>query len=537
MFLLLMVLYLPCCTIAQSFSLPDSLQKYNIDPRVDTISLEAKVKAHQRLLAYAKETSNLRLLSKVYLYLGTDYYLVADYPKAMAFFDKAETTSNNTGNKKDLANALLKKGNLQLRLRNSKEAQNYYLQYQQLMKEMGDSLGIGKAYTSIGSCFNMEKKTEKALENYLLALPLLEKFGNDNHIAVVSGNISVSYLNLGQPQKAIPFIEKTLAIDRRQNYQHNIARSMKDLGRAYGEAGNYDKAMIYLDSAITISRQVSDLENVFIAYSWIAEYSAQKGNYKKAFDYFTKYHFLRDSLIGEQTKQRIAELEVKYNLKKKETELLRSQAEIHQLEHEKTKKQLYVWLLLAGLLAAFGLTYKLRKDQQRSKKMHQMKQELLQTKLQQEKLQSFQLREKIGLQQHDLTDLALEISRKNKYAREMLDQLEKLEKETNKEHMPAIRKLKSLATSHFQLDSDREAFSVNIEKVNRAFYKKLEKQFGRLSPNEKELCGLIRLNLSNKDIAAVKGISVNSAKIARYRLRKRLRLTPDDNIVTFLQKL
>jgi DNA-binding CsgD family transcriptional regulator len=48
------------------------------------------------------------------------------------------------------------------------------------------------------------------------------------------------------------------------------------------------------------------------------------------------------------------------------------------------------------------------------------------------------------------------------------------------------------------------------------------------------LCSLLKLNLSSQEIATILGISTDSLRIARYRLRKKLDLDKNDNLVGFL---
>lgn len=57
-----------------------------------------------------------------------------------------------------------------------------------------------------------------------------------------------------------------------------------------------------------------------------------------------------------------------------------------------------------------------------------------------------------------------------------------------------------------------------------------------LTPAEIKLCALLRLNLDTKEIATILNISFNSIRIARGRLRKKLNLTTDENLVAYLMQ-
>ena len=80
-------------------------------------------------------------------------------------------------------------------------------------------------------------------------------------------------------------------------------------------------------------------------------------------------------------------------------------------------------------------------------------------------------------------------------------------------------------------------FETRFENVYESFYNRLNERFPDLTPGEKKLCALLRLNISSKDIAAITLQNPQSVDMARYRLRKKLNLKPEDNLVDFLLKI
>ncbi|MGB5237689.1 MAG: LuxR C-terminal-related transcriptional regulator, partial [Flavobacteriaceae bacterium] len=79
----------------------------------------------------------------------------------------------------------------------------------------------------------------------------------------------------------------------------------------------------------------------------------------------------------------------------------------------------------------------------------------------------------------------------------------------------------------------KEAFN----NTDREFLKKLEKTHPNLSPNDIRLCAYLRLNLVTKEIAQLLNISPRSVEIKRYRLRKKMNLTHEENLVNYILKL
>ena len=55
--------------------------------------------------------------------------------------------------------------------------------------------------------------------------------------------------------------------------------------------------------------------------------------------------------------------------------------------------------------------------------------------------------------------------------------------------------------------------------------------------NDLRLIALIKVNLSSKDIATLLGISPDSLRVSRYRLRKKLNLEQGESLTAFVQSL
>jgi len=82
-----------------------------------------------------------------------------------------------------------------------------------------------------------------------------------------------------------------------------------------------------------------------------------------------------------------------------------------------------------------------------------------------------------------------------------------------------------------------ETVQENIDQVNSEFHQKMRSMFPKLTTSDRELAGMLRLNMTNKEVATNRGISTASAKMARYRLRKKLGLKPSDDINAFLREI
>jgi DNA-binding CsgD family transcriptional regulator len=82
-----------------------------------------------------------------------------------------------------------------------------------------------------------------------------------------------------------------------------------------------------------------------------------------------------------------------------------------------------------------------------------------------------------------------------------------------------------------------EEFDLAFSNVHNSFYEKLFEICPNLSATEIKIAALLKLNLSTKEIAAISFKSESSIKTTRHRLRQKLNIGENDNLVAFLLKL
>ena len=149
-------------------------------------------------------------------------------------------------------------------------------------------------------------------------------------------------------------------------------------------------------------------------------------------------------------------------------------------------------------------------------------------------MESQHLKQELNLKDKDLTNFALDIARKNNFGNQILEELKKLN-ETSNLGNGKLKELIIKTSNHLQVSEDLETLQMNVEQVNQEFFGNLSRRFPNLTKKEKHLCALLRLNLSSRDIASIKSISVKSVEVSRYRLRKKLNLQSGEDLGGFLQ--
>lgn len=102
----------------------------------------------------------------------------------------------------------------------------------------------------------------------------------------------------------------------------------------------------------------------------------------------------------------------------------------------------------------------------------------------------------------------------------------------------ALKRLNTLQ-AHLTKDADErinwERFEENFNDVNEDFMLKLQNRFPWITANEKRLCVYITQGLMSKEIAPLMNISVRGVEMLRYRLRKKMELSREDDLEELLR--
>jgi len=199
--------------------------------------------------------------------------------------------------------------------------------------------------------------------------------------------------------------------------------------------------------------------------------------------------------------------------------------------------------ILLGLGGIFASQYFFRKrvvkhhnhlnqlaDEKRKAEQQQADREIM--KLQNEKLES-----EISHKNIQLADSTLSIIRKNEVLIEIKNELEKQKEELGARY-PAryLQRLTTLIDNNISNDNDWEIFEALFDQAHENFFKRLKQSFPDLTQSDLKLCAYLKLNLSSKEIAPLLNITIRGVEIRRYRLRKRLSLSSDENLVGYIMQ-
>jgi DNA-binding CsgD family transcriptional regulator len=152
-------------------------------------------------------------------------------------------------------------------------------------------------------------------------------------------------------------------------------------------------------------------------------------------------------------------------------------------------------------------------------------------------LRNEKLEAEISHKNIQLADSTMAIIRKNELLIEIKDEVgRQKELKGPRSSERNYERLLSLINQNISSDSDWKVFEELFDQAHQNFFKRLKTTYPDLTQSDLKLCAYLRLNLSSKEIAPLLNITFRGVETRRYRLRRRLGLDSDHNLVEFVMQ-
>ncbi|HSH20013.1 MAG TPA: triple tyrosine motif-containing protein, partial [Draconibacterium sp.] len=138
----------------------------------------------------------------------------------------------------------------------------------------------------------------------------------------------------------------------------------------------------------------------------------------------------------------------------------------------------------------------------------------------------------------ELTNQTINIVQKNKFLIRLNEELHRIQSSTDDATAKTkIILIKKRILKEIDDKKQNRIFETYFDEVHEEFFKRMKEKYPELSPKDLRLCAFIRMNISSKEISSLLNISYRGVEINRYRLRKKLDLSREVNLPTFLSNI
>ncbi len=502
--------------------------------------LDSTIQNINQALKLAQIMHNPVLEARAYNQLGIVYLRIADFEKSLSNYLHSlvliEDSIHNLSKEKSMFYKSLLLNNIGAvysKMNQLDKSLDYRMKALSIRKKLSDTAGIASCLQNIGVIHEKKNNLDSAYYYYSNALRLRNKMGNKKDIAELILNIGIIKMKKGDYVSAEQnYLQAARIGEAFQNFEF-LSDAYYNLADLYLKRNKLSKAKVMLEKSLHNARNSSNKIKERDVYALLSDYYARRGDYRKAWENQKRFIALNDSIFNLQIAEKLANVQNKYELDKREKEilLLRSDNEIKALKVKQktiTSVVLFILLVLIGsVLVSVLLVLNRRK----------LKQQQVETELEKSELLRAKLREKNEYQNKQLVTHAMNMLQKNKLLMEMDKELSRFCPKVDEPLRKQIRSFQRQIKRNMNLEKDWELFKMYFEEVNKNFYSNLREISVDLTPGDIKLAALVKLNLNIKEAAAVLNISPESLRKARYRLRKKLGLKHGENLTEFLNAL
>lgn len=258
----------------------------------------------------------------------------------------------------------------------------------------------------------------------------------------------------------------------------------------------------------------------------ISEVYEQEGKLDLAHQYLSTHLDYLNQIRRESSFKEIVQLEMRHEL-----DQALQEAKLQRLEEQAEEANQRFWLtavLSLSLLISIVLLWLFMAQRSRNAKRELERRNL--------ELEKSQLNQDLVYKKKELTTTMMYLLEKNQFLVTMAEELSEAKGEFSKKNQTTIQRI----INELLKNSSRavwEEFEAHFKEVHFSFYEGLTRAYPDLTLNERRLCAFLRLNLTTKEISAVTHQSTQSINMARFRLRKKLRMEAEEDLIRFLSEL
>lgn len=407
-----------------------------------------------------------------------------------------------------------------------------------IFKAIGDSASVAGCYNERGVMHHFMNEFVVAERFFQRALAINRAQRNLKEIATNLNNLC---LYRGNTEEKLSFIQEAITINKNLDAQWSLGENYNNMGKQYYYDKQYSKALEALHKAYEYAHNIGARELICDNYEYSSMVYAAIGDYAQAYKYLNKRYHLGKELQS-SNKLRNIEQEISYKRYQDQKYATEMQEQTYKIELLKRNLWLLGSVLILGIAFSIFLYkwYKRRKDLQLIEARYQLQlseKEVAELRMHQQELELQNVNNALATSRQEATSFAVFLKSRN----ELLDKIREMVKEGYKMDAQAItphlKKINAFISQSQSGDKTNSALLTNIDDKSNEFLQRLVAIHPKLTQGEKYLATLLRVNLSTKEISMLTGTTPKTINMNRYRLRKSLNLSSEEDLTDYLQNI
>jgi tetratricopeptide (TPR) repeat protein/DNA-binding CsgD family transcriptional regulator len=469
--------------------------------------------------------------------LASVYNTMANYEKSISYLLKGIELLKKEKNQEKLPALEQKLANTYLAQRNFKFSIDLYNECLKDFKRLGQMKNYYLTLVNLAEAKIHIDDYSGAKNALAEAVKGLEEFGDKSMIGICYAKLGNAEENLKNHAKALAAYKKGIDIllAAKSNRAVRIVAEYLDL---LNKDKNYTQSLEMVNRVDRLGLfEISPDEDRMLYKKSVGDAYSGSNNSEAAIQAYQETIKMKDSIAETEREMAIREVQAKFQteLQREKNVTLEASNKVLEkdLRTERTLTLLYVIgalsVIIVVLLALRSFRLKNRLQQVELKTMEAEKNMIQQQHQHEQELINAQ-REIIDEKQRELTTTALRMANFQDGVTQIIDKC------TTGEITKIPDMKKELQLLAKQEDYWKQ-FETRFNHVHPEFGNSLQMRFSKLTKNDIEFCSLLKLNLSNKEIASLLQISHESAITKKYRIKKKMEINDDEEFERMLMEM
>ncbi|HMI05408.1 MAG TPA: tetratricopeptide repeat protein [Pedobacter sp.] len=465
--------------------------------------------------------------------LGKIFHYQGAYAQALTFYLKADKVFRREHDRLLIAQNLNNIAQTYSSAHLKQKSLPMFKEALKIFQELRNDKGIAKTYSLLGKFFEKKGTYGISFDYQQLALRHYKKISDSLGLAKVYNDIGSILERKRQYNDALKYFTLALSINRSLDNRLGQIGNINNIGDFYRKTGDYINALSATMQAKALAIELKSKRELISACDNLAQTYKLIGNTDSAYYYSETASKNYHQTFKEESSKQINLLQTFFEVEKKDSE-------IQQLKVDKkitlisTGAVVAICLLLT--LLGFTILSKQRMKSRDDKIIFDAQQSFMKVQLKNKMLEQNLLSEELELKSKELTSHTLHIIQKNQLLEELKGKLNTIVKSDKRDQRKEVKQLIDLISTNSDQDKNWNDFRVVFEKVHVNFFAELKKYCEGLTSADLRLLALLKMNLDSSDIATMIGISQDSLRTSKYRLRQKLQIPEGENLLGFVQQ-
>jgi tetratricopeptide (TPR) repeat protein len=283
----------------------------------------------QQALIFARKTNNKKMEGEAFYLLGGNYWIMANYPKALGSILESLQLFENLGDREAIADDYRAMASI---YRDQGDFINA-IYYADKCKAIAGNPILVDIYTIIGSIYEKFDRLDSAMVYLKLAndRDIMDngksKYG---YISLILGNVYYKKLNYSL---AITYYREGIKLIEVQKVYKDLMEGYTGIAKVYRDMSQADSSVVYAKKALRIGMATPFLLGMLDASSMLSQIYRSRNNFDSTLKYMDLSLSIKDTLYNQQKAREFQTLVFKEQLREQEIEEARARSEEERREN------------------------------------------------------------------------------------------------------------------------------------------------------------------------------------------------------------